>query len=75
MKLLVLLMMVIFLTSCACVGTQAKLPLPPAKVYPKVPLNAVKGKIPDSVIITIKKRDEMKSSRITTLENIIKRTH
>ena len=74
-KLLVLLPMVVFLTSCACVGTQAKLTLPPELVVPKISLGEVKGKIPDEVIERIKLRDQKKSARIETLKSIIKTTH
>lgn len=73
-KLLVLLMMVIFLTSCSSVPAKAKLPLPPALVVPKITLDEVSC-LPESVKIKIKKRDQLKSKRIITLENTIKTTH
>jgi hypothetical protein len=73
-KLLALLMMVSFLISCSSIPSNAKLPLPPEIIYPSISLGDVSC-LPKKTKEKIKKRDGMKSARIETLTNIIKKTH
>ena len=66
--------MVSFSISCGGISTKPNLKLPPVLIVPTVSLKDVKC-LTKEVKVRIKKRDKLKSARITTLENIIKSTH
>jgi hypothetical protein len=72
-KMLIILSVTV-LSSCCSIPDQAKLPLPPDLVYPKIQAEELQC-LSDDTYKRLNERRIMCESRIETLKNTIKKTH
>jgi len=74
LKLIAVTALTLSLSSCGSIPSQAKLPLPEPETYPTVATEKLEC-LDDKTFKALAIRDQMKSSRIETLESIIRTTH
>ena len=74
LKLIAVIALTLNLSSCGIIPSQAKLPLPEPETYPTIKAEKLEC-LDIETFKALAIRDTMKSSRIETLEAIIRKTH
>ena len=74
LKLIAAIALTLSLSSCGIIPSQARLPIPEPETYPTIKAEKLEC-LDDETFKALAIRDTMKSSRIETLEAIIRKTH
>ncbi len=72
-KMMLLIVVSLWISSCSTIPTNAVLKLPPEINYPSISPEEVSC-LTDNVFNKLKKRDKLKAARIDTLKSIIRAT-